>query len=66
MKKLIAVGVVAMGTFGFLGMRCAKTAVAAPQGPPANLRRCSSFKKFRCRVSLVASIISLRFRSAGS
>jgi DNA-binding beta-propeller fold protein YncE len=33
MKKLLAVGVMALGTFGLLTMRGAKTAVAAPQAP---------------------------------
>ena len=33
---------------------------------PANLRPCSSFKKYRCRVSPVVSIISRHSPSAGS
>ena len=65
MKKLLAVGVVAFGTFGLLMMRGTKSAVAAPQGRPANVRRCNSFNAFRCRVSPAVSIISRRFRNAG-
>src|SRR5437879_12721899 len=37
MKKLLAVGVVALGTFGLLSMRSTKTAVAAPQALPREL-----------------------------
>ena len=37
MKKLIAVAVVALGTFGLLTMRSPKTAVAAPQAPTREL-----------------------------
>src|SRR6202166_2713465 len=37
MKKLLAVGVVALGTFGLLMMRSTKTAVAAPQTPTREL-----------------------------
>src|SRR5229473_1436979 len=37
MKKLIAVAVVALGTFGLLTMRSPKTAVAAPQAPSREL-----------------------------
>src|SRR5712664_3957477 len=37
MRKLLAVGVVALGTFGFLIMRGAKTTVAAPQAPTREL-----------------------------
>jgi len=37
MKKLLAVGVVALGTFGLLSMQSTKTAVAAPQAPPREL-----------------------------
>jgi hypothetical protein len=37
MKKLLAVGVVTLGTFGLLMMRSTKTAVAAPQAPTREL-----------------------------
>jgi DNA-binding beta-propeller fold protein YncE len=37
MKKLVAISVVAFGTFGSLAMRGAKTAVAAPQAPTREL-----------------------------
>ncbi len=37
MKKLLAVGVVALGTLGLLLMRSTKTAVAAPQAPSREL-----------------------------
>jgi hypothetical protein len=37
MKKLIAVAVVALGTFGLLMMRSPKTAVAAPPAPTREL-----------------------------
>ena len=37
MKKLLAVGVVALGTFGLLSMRSTKSAIAAPQAPNREL-----------------------------
>src|SRR5437588_11508598 len=37
MKRLLAVGVVALGTFGLLMMRSTKSAVAAPQAPSHEL-----------------------------
>src|SRR5258708_33090096 len=37
MKKFLAVGVVALGTFGLLMMRNTKSAVAAPQAPSREL-----------------------------
>ncbi len=65
MKKFLAVGVVALGTFGLLMMRNTKSAVAAPQAPSRELAPLQLIK-YRCRASPAASIISRRSPSAAS